>query len=202
MEQHDNQQHKAARLEPQEAAHHLAMSAMFLAMGLILPFFTGQIPQIGNMLLPMHLPVLVCGLICGWKYGLAVGFVLPLLRSVLFGMPVMYPKAVAMAFELAAYGGLAGALYGRSPWKCVLSLYRALAGAMLGGRLVWGGVMVVLMGMTGNAFTWKLFLAEAFLNAVPGIVLQLVFIPGLMLSLHRTGLVRFHRRACQSEQAK
>lgn len=202
MEQHDNQQHKAARLEPQEAAHHLAMSAMFLAMGLILPFFTGQIPQIGNMLLPMHLPVLVCGLICGWKYGLAVGFVLPLLRSVLFGMPVMYPKAVAMAFELAAYGGLAGALYGRSPWKCVLSLYRALAGAMLGGRLVWGGVMVVLMGMTGNAFTWKLFLAEAFLNAVPGIVLQLVFIPGLMLSLHRTGLVRFHRRACQSERAK
>ena len=84
----------------------------------------------------------------------------------------------------------------------MLSLYRALAGDMLGGRLVWGGVMVVLMGMTGSSFTWKLFLAEAFVNAVPGIVLQLVFIPGLMLSLHRTGLVQFHRHACQSEHAK
>ena len=202
MAQHENQRHNSAHGEPQTAAHNVAMSAMFLAMGLILPFFTGQIPQIGNMLLPMHLPVLICGLICGWKHGLAVGFVLPLLRSVLFGMPVMYPKAVAIAFELAAYGGLAGALYGRSPWKCLLSLYRALAGAMLGGRLVWGGVMVVLMGMTGSSFTWKLFLAEAFVNAIPGIVLQLVFIPGLMLSLHRTGLVRFHRRACHSERAK
>lgn len=202
MEQNENQRHKSAHWEPPKGAHNLAMSAMFVAMGLVLPFFTGQIPQIGNMLLPMHLPVLVCGLICGWKYGLAVGFVLPLLRSVLFGMPVMYPRAVAMAFELAAYGGLAGALYGRSPWKCVLSLYRALVGAMLGGRLVWGGVMAVLMGMTGSSFTWHLFLAEAFINAVPGIVLQLVFIPGLMLSLHRTGLVPIHRRACQSERAK
>ena len=202
MKENEKQRHRGAHAEPHETAHNLAMSAMFLSMGLVLPFFTGQIPQIGNMLLPMHLPVLVCGLICGWKHGLAVGFILPLLRSVLFGMPVMYPKAVAMAFELAAYGGLAGALYGRSPWKCVLSLYRALAGAMLGGRLVWGGVMVVLMGMTGSSFTWKLFLAEAFVNAVPGIVLQLVFIPGLMLSLHRTGLVQFHRHACQSEHAK
>ena len=202
MKENEKQRHRGAHAEPHETAHNLAMSAMFLAMGLVLPFFTGQIPQIGNMLLPMHLPVLVCGLICGWKHGLAVGFVLPLLRSVLFGMPVMYPKAVAMAFELAAYGGLAGALYGRSPWKCVLSLYRALAGAMLGGRLVWGGVMVVLMGMTGSSFTWKLFLAEAFVNAVPGIVLQLIFIPGLMLSLHRTGLTPIHHRACRSEQAK
>ena len=202
MAQYENQRHRGAHAEPQETAHNLAMSAMFLAMGLVLPFFTGQIPQIGNMLLPMHLPVLVCGLICGWKHGLAVGFVLPLLRSVLFGMPVMYPKAVAMAFELAAYGVLSGALYGRSPWKCVLSLYRALLGAMLGGRLVWGVVMVVLMGMSDSSFTWKIFLAEAFLNAIPGIVLQLVFIPGLMLSLHRTGLVQFHRHACQSEHAK
>ena len=172
--------------------HNLALSAMFMTMGLVLPFFTGQIPQIGNMLLPMHMPVLVCGLICGGHYGLAVGFITPLLRSILFGMPVIFPKAVAMAFELAAYGALAGFLYSRSPWKCILSLYSALLGAMIGGRVIWGCVMTVLMGLAGSSFTMKLFLTEAFLNAIPGILLQLIFIPALMVALNRTGMVRFH----------
>ena len=171
----------------------LAWSAMLLALGLVLPFFTGQIPQVGNMLLPMHLPVLLCGLICGGRYGLAVGLMLPLLRSVLFGMPVLYPRAVAMAFELAAYGALAGYCYGSSPWKCIVALYRALGVAMLGGRLVWGAVMVVLMGLGENPFTWKLFLAEAFFNAIPGILLQLLVIPALMLALNRTGMVPMGR---------
>lgn len=172
----------------------LTLSAMFLAAGLVLPFVTGQIPQIGRMLLPMHLPVLLCGLVCGWKYGLVVGFILPLMRSVLFGMPPMFPTAVAMAFELAAYGALAGFFYGRSKWKCVIALYRALLAAMIGGRLVWGAVMVVLTGISGSGFTWAMFLSGAFLNAIPGIVLQLVFIPAMMIALDRTGLVRFHRK--------
>lgn len=172
----------------------LTLAAMFLAAGLVLPFVTGQIPQIGSMLLPMHLPVLLCGLVCGWKYGLVVGFILPLMRSVLFGMPPMFPTAVAMAFELASYGALAGFFYGRSKWKCVVALYRALLVAMIGGRLVWGGVMVVLTGMSGSGFTWAMFLSGAFLNAIPGIILQLIFIPAMMIALDRTGLVRFHRK--------
>ena len=69
----------------------LTLSAMFLAIGIILPFFTGQVPQIGNMLLPMHFPVFLCGMICGAPYGLAIGFILPIFRSFLFGMPMMYP---------------------------------------------------------------------------------------------------------------
>ena len=182
-----------------EEIHKLILSALLMALGLVLPFFTGQIPQVGNMLLPMHLPVLVCGLVCGWKYGLAVGWILPLLRSLLFGMPVLFPKALAMAFELAAYGALSGLFYGRSRWKCIVSLYRALAAAMIGGRMVWGGVMVVLMGMTGRSFTWKLFLFEAFFNAIPGILLQLLFIPGLMLALGRTGMVPMHRHSRAAE---
>ena len=67
----------------------LTLAAMFMGIGLVLPFLTGQIPQIGNMLLPMHIPVLLCGLICGWQYGLTVGLILPLLRYALFGMPVL-----------------------------------------------------------------------------------------------------------------
>ena len=171
----------------------LVLSAMLLAVGIVLTFFTGQIPQIGNMLLPMHLPVLVCGLICGWQYGGVIGFILPFLRYVLFAMPPM-PNGIAMAFELASYGAIVGFLYNRSRWKCIVSLYRSLIIAMIGGRIVWGVVRVAMLGMMGNAFSWKMFMAGAFLNAIPGIVLQLVFIPALMLVLNKTGLVHFHKK--------
>ena len=123
----------------------LVLAAMFLAIGIVLPIFTGQIPQIGKMLLPMHLPVLLCGLICGWQYGGTVGFVLPILRYAMFGMPPM-PNGLAMAFELAAYGMVAGLIYSRSRWQCVISLYRSLLIAMMGGRLVWAAVLVVMAG--------------------------------------------------------
>lgn len=169
----------------------LALAALFMAAGLVLPFLTGQIPQIGSMLLPMHLPVLLCGLVCGWQYGALVGAVLPLLRYLLFGMPPVFPTGVAMCFELAAYGFLAGWLYAHSRWKCVKALYACLIPAMIGGRLVWGVVEVVLLGLTGSAFTWSAFLAGAVLNAVPGIILQLVFIPAFMVALDRTGFRRF-----------
>ena len=91
----------------------LTLSALFLALGLVLPLITGQIPQIGKMLLPMHIPVLLCGMVCGWPYGLAVGAVMPLLRGLLFGMPVLYPTGISMAFELAAYGAVIGLLYAK-----------------------------------------------------------------------------------------
>lgn len=177
----------------------LALSAMFLALGIVLPFFTGQIPQVGNMLLPMHIPVLLCGLICGWQYGGAVGFVLPLLRMSLFGMPPLL-TAVAMAFELAAYGTLSGFLYQHSRWKCIVALYRSLLLAMAGGRIVWGVVRVLLTGVAGEPFTWQLFLSGALLTAIPGIVLQLVLIPGVMVALDRTGMVPFTRQTAAAEK--
>lgn len=176
-----------------QTTKNFVLAAMFMALGLVLPFLTGQIQQIGNMLLPMHLPVLVCGLICGWQYGAVVGFVLPLLRFALFGMPPIYPMGVSMAFELAAYGFLVGWLYSHSRWQCIISLYRCLLAAMVGGRLVWGAVRVLLSGVAGQAFTWEMFLSGALLTAIPGIVLQLTLIPALMLALDRTGLVKFRR---------
>lgn len=171
----------------------LILSAMFIAIGIVLPFFTGQIPKIGKMLLPMHLPVFFCGLICGWQYGLAVGLILPVMRSAMFTMPVMFPTAVAMSFELAAYGAVAGFLYNRSKWQCIIALYRSLVIAMIAGRLVWGCVQAVLLGISGSTFTFSAFIAGAFTAAVPGIILQLVFIPAVMVALDRTGLVRFKK---------
>ena len=175
------------------ALKNLVLSAMFIAIGIVLPFFTGQIPEVGKMLLPMHLPVFFCGLICGWQYGLAVGIILPVMRSAMFTMPVMFPTAVAMSFELATYGAVAGFLYNRSKWPCIVALYRSLIIAMLAGRLVWGCVQAILLGLSGSAFTFSAFMAGAFTTAIPGIILQLIFIPAVMVALDRTGLVHFKK---------
>ena len=172
----------------------ITYSALFLALGFVLPFFTGQLQQVGNMLLPMHFPVILCSLICGWKYGLLVGAILPILRSLLFTMPALYPTAIGMAFELGTYGFMAGFLYEKKPWKCVKHLYISLICAMLLGRIVWGAAQLILLGVNGNVFTWELFWVGAVMNAVPGIILQLVLIPALMLALHQTKFVNIPRK--------
>lgn len=169
----------------------LVLAALFMALGIVLPFFTGQIPQIGNMLLPMHIPVLLCGFICGWQYGLAVGFVTPLLRSMIFGMPVMMPSAIGMAFELAAYGFVTGFLYRKLPKKNY-TVYISLLGAMIIGRIVWGMVSVVLYGIQGNSFSVQIFLSGALLNAIPGIILQIILIPAIMIALNKAGVLRHY----------
>lgn len=160
----------------------LTLAAFFMALGLVLPFFTGQIPEIGNMLLPMHIPVMLCGFLCGWDYGLTVGFIVPIFRSVLFGRPYMMPTAVAMAFELAAYGAVAGALYQKLK-RTKYGSFISLIGAMVAGRATWGVVSIALFKMVGSVFTWEVFAAGAFLEAIPGIIVQLIIIPTIVSRL-------------------
>ena len=160
----------------------VAYAALFLALCLVLPMLTGQIPQIGSMLLSMHIPVLLCGLVCGWQYGAAVGFVAPLLRSVLFGMPPMYPIAIAMAFELATYGFVSGVVYRRVQHTLPM-MFATLLSAMVAGRLVWGAVRFILAGLTGSSFPFSAFLSGALLTAVPGILAQLILIPLIVNAL-------------------
>ena len=167
----------------------LTYSALYLAIALVLPFLTGQIPQIGSMLCPMHIPALLCGFVCGWPWGLAVGFISPLLRSVLFGMPDMFPTAVAMAFELAAYGLFSGLLYQLLPKKRS-NIYVSLILAMLGGRIVWGIAMTIISGVTGSEFGWAAFIAGAFTSAVPGIIVHIILIPVLVMSLQKAGFLK------------
>ena len=166
----------------------LTYSALYMAIALILPFVTGQIPEIGAMLCPMHIPALLCGFMCGWSWGVAVGFISPLLRSVMFGMPAMFPAAIAMAFELAVYGGMAGLLYSRLPRKKWM-IYAALLISMIAGRVVWGAVQALLAGLSGNSFTWTLFLTGAVINAIPGIIMQLALIPVLVVTMDKAGLM-------------
>ena len=153
-----------------------------MALAYTMPFLTGQIPQIGKMLCPMHFPVLLCGFVCGPLWGLIVGFIAPLLRSVTLGAPVFYPMALCMAFELAAYGAFAALAFKILPRKKI-SVYIALIAAMIFGRLVWGAVMYICMGATGTAFGVNAFLAGAVLNSLPGIALQIIIIPPLAMLL-------------------
>ena len=162
---------------------------MLLAFGLVLPFLTGQVPEIGSMLLPLHLPALICGFVCGWGWGMAVGFVLPLLRSMLFSMPPMIPTALCMAFELAAYGAFAGFLYEKFAGRR-FRVYLALIGAMLLGRAVWGvASFAVYALLMENAFALTAFWMGAFVNAWPGIVLQLILVPLIVSALQRAKLI-------------
>lgn len=163
---------------------YVVLAGLFIALGLVLPFFTAQIPAIGRKLLPMHIPVLISGFVCGWPSGLIVGLVTPVLRSLLLGMPPMFPTAVAMCFELATYGFLTGYFYEMLPKKNS-SIFVTLIGSMLGGRIVWGLVSLVLYGISGVPFTWQIFLAGAFIDAMPGIIAQILLIPALVSALMR-----------------
>lgn len=158
------------------------MGGLFLALGLALPFLTAQIPQLGNKMLPMHIPVLLCGFFCGARMGGIVGFVTPLLRSFLFTMPPLFPGATAMAFELCVYGTVAGLVY-IALRRTSLATFIALVSAMISGRIVWGAVSYVLYNLAGMDFSWKFFMAGAFFNAIPGIIIQLILIPFLVITL-------------------
>ena len=162
----------------------LVLAALFLAMAMVLPFLTGQIPEVGSMLCPMHIPALLCGFFCGWPWGLAVGVVAPLLRSMIFGMPPMFPVAICMSFELATYGAISGMLYSKLPRK-KSSIYISLVTAMVAGRLVWGLARFFCAGLDVSAFGLSAFWAGAVTTAIPGIIVQLVLIPVLVMALEK-----------------
>lgn len=171
----------------------ITFSSICIALGIVLPFLTGQIPEIGAMLLPMHIPVLICGYICGWKYGLIVGFITPLLRSVSFGMPPLYPTALAMSFELAAYGFICGFLFNilKNKINMIISIYGTLIAALIIGRIVWGVVRfgIGIIDQT-NVFNFHLFMTGAILSCWPGIIIQLLLVPAVIISLDKLKLLK------------
>ena len=168
----------------------MILSALFLALAYVMPFLTGQIPEIGAMLCPMHLPVLLCGFICGPVWGLIVGLIAPVLRSLLTGgFPPMFPTAVCMAFELASYGAVAGLMHKLLPRK-KLFVYCSLVVAMVMGRLVWGAAMFICLGVSGGSFTLAAFIAGAFTNAIPGIIVQIILVPVLVMLLDHPKILK------------
>ena len=166
----------------------IVLGALFLALALVLPFLTGQIPQIGSMLSPMHIPVLLAGFLCGPWWAAAVGVIAPLLRHVIFSMPPLM-TALAMCFELTAYGIIAGVLYRKLP-KRPSSVYISLLGAMLGGRIVWGIASYIIQYLNGSSFTLQMFFAGAFAQAIPGIILHILLIPVIVIALQKANIIK------------
>lgn len=166
------------------------LAAMFLCLGLVLPLLTSQIRQFGNMFLPMHIPVLLCGLICGPLYGFLIGAILPVLRSVIFEMPKLYPDAVAMTFELATYGFVIGILYNRFFSQNIKYIYLCLIISMILGRIIWGTAQIILFSLANMEFTFKIFVSGAILSAIPGIILQLILIPAVMMALKKAKFIK------------
>ncbi|MBR4949431.1 MAG: ECF transporter S component [Clostridia bacterium] len=171
--------------------HKIVFSALFLSLGMVLPLLTGQIKEIGDTLLPMHFPVMLCGIICGWKYGFAVGLILPFLRSVAFGMPPIYPNAVWMSAELATYGLVIGLLYFSFRKKKIWWIYCCLFISMVCGRIVWGVAKAILLGIKGQVFTIQAFIAGGILDSLLGIVLQFILIP-VIINLINIYLEKHH----------
>ncbi len=156
------------------------ITSLFLAAGLVLPMFFHTLGASGPIFLPMHIPVLICGLTLGWRYGALCGLILPLLSSVTTGMPPLYPMAVVMTFELTAYGLISGLLYEKFK-----KYYPALIGAMLCGRVANGVVMATLMGLGGNTYGLSAFVSSAVVVALPGIVIQLIVVVPIAITLRK-----------------
>ncbi len=161
----------------QERTRTMVLAALFLALGVVLPSITGSIKEIGDSLLPLHLVVMLCGVICGWQYATAEGLILPFLRAAFFGMPPLYPNAVWMALELATYGFVIGFLFSLRQKYSRVYLLVCLVCSMLAGRVVWGITKAILLGVADKPFGFKAFLAGGFVDALPGIILQFVLVP-------------------------
>lgn len=161
----------------------LVTAALCVSLGVVLPILLHGIPNAGSVLLPMHLPVLLCGLLCGPTLGLLCGLCTPLLSSLMTGMPGA-AYLPAMLCELAAYGLLSGLFVRILPKKKPLvSLYASLILSMLGGRVFYG-IINALVFRAGN-YSITLWLTASFVTALPGILVQLFLLPPVALALER-----------------
>jgi len=166
---------------------HLTLTAACIALGVVLPQAFHAIPNAGSVLLPMHIPVLLCGLICSWPYGLACGVLTPILSHLITGMPPMryLPPMIA---ELAVYGLLAGILIRLIKTKnFTFNIYAALLIAMVGGRICYGIINALIFRV--GAYSMHIWLTSAFVTSLPGIAVQLITIPALCMALKRARLI-------------
>lgn len=162
----------------------MIFAAFCVAMGLVFPSIFHLFGGTGPVFLPMHIPVLICGFACGYRYGALCGFIVPLLSSVLTGMPPIFPIGLAMALELMTYGLLTGML------KDKTNVYVSLIGAMIGGRVISGIANAFLLGMAGKTYGLSAFIAGAFVTALPGIILQLIAVPILVKAFEKSGIIK------------
>ena len=159
----------------------LNLTGLFIALGVIIPYFAGHAFGIeGVVFLPMHIPVLMAGLLLGWRYGAIVGVLAPILSSLLTGMPALWPQLPMLGSELIIFGLVAGLVRKKFKWN----LYVSLIVAMIAGRVIGAGVLALVLAPPNiNVFIGMVI--GRLTTGLPGIGVQLVFIPGLVMLIER-----------------
>lgn len=167
----------------------IVYGAVCLALCIILPFLTGNVPSIGRSFAPMHFPVLLCGFIAGPLWGGVVGGVAPFLRFLIAGAPALYPDALRMATELAVYGISAGLFYRYLPKK-PFGIYVSLICAQFFGRLAWGLAQFVLGLFDPTlSFSAEIVVAMTVTPAIYGILIQIALIPPIVIAMQRARFI-------------
>jgi len=161
----------------------LTIGALFIALGVLFPYVMGHAVGIpGGVLLPMHVPVLIGGILLGPKLGLAIGLLSPIASSLLTGMPPLWPMLPQMIFELGAFGLVGGFIRKnlKSPENPfhfgMLQIYVSLIGAMIAGRIVRGIVLAIIMRPVTAGWVVESIVTTTIMG-VPGIIIQLAFVP-------------------------
>jgi niacin transporter len=164
----------------------MIVTALHIALGIVLPIALHSVPNAGNIFLPMHIPVLMCGIACGFPYGLICGVLAPLLSSFLSGMPS--PAYLpSMLCELAVYGAVSSLLTRFVSVKNQYAkVYISLAGAMLSGRIVYGVLNALIF--SAGSYSLRAWMTSSFVTALPGIVIQLILIPAVIFALRKVNL--------------
>lgn len=171
------------------------LTAACIALCVVLPMAFHAIPNAGNIYCPMHMPVLLCGLVCGWPFGLLCGVAGPVLSSLFTGMPSM-AYLPAMIIELAVYGLTAGLLMQVVHTKRVMAdLYISLVVALLAGRIVAGASRALIFA--SGSYSLEAWVTSYFVTALPGLLIQLALLPVIAVALEKARLipVRYPRMA-------
>lgn len=169
----------------------IVLAGLFIAIASVLPLLFHSIViggnSLGQVISPMHFPVLIAGVILGWKYGLAVGIISPLLNSILFLMPPLYPMAIAMALEMGTYGCIIGIIsqYTHPFSNRIANIYVSLLMAMIAGRIVYGTFMSIVMNIAGNSYGWTVFISSVVIGTLPGIILQFLIVPAAIMLIEQ-----------------
>lgn len=170
------------------SVRNLILTSLFICLGVLIPYITGHAAGIpGNILLPMHLPVLLCGFICGWQYGAVCGLITPLVSSLLTAMPPLWPMLPIMACELLIYGVISGLTYRKFKWN----IYASLITAMAAGRVVYGLIFALLTTVSTQPIK-AAGVGAAIITGIPGILIQLVFIPILVKAVEQNQKSSLH----------
>lgn len=161
----------------------IILTSLFICIGIVLPMVFHSFSMAGNMFLPMHIPVILCAIVCREKWGAFCGFLVPIISSFLTGMPPIFPVAIVMSFELACYGAILPILIKK------YNIYVSLIITLFIGRIFACIVNFFILGVVPSINALITFIGGLFITALPGIIIQLILIPILYKFLKKRGLV-------------